>query len=935
MLCRIALISLSLAAAPALVAAEADEALSPEQERLFEERIRPVLVGKCVECHGPKKQESGLRLDSRQGMIDGGDSGERAVVPGEPERSLLVKAINHVGDIHMPPDGKLAEGEIALLTDWVRQGLFWPKTGEVIQPQLEAAARAQIDRRSHWAFQPVARTALPGTPDASWLRTAVDAFVLSKLAERGLTPSPEADRRTLIRRLSFDLTGLPPTPEEVDDFRADAAPDAYERLADRLLASPHYGERWGRHWLDVARYADTKGYAFAQERRFPYAYTYRDYVIRALNADLPYDRFIVEQLAADRLPPQDDNAALAALGFLTTGRKFNNHHDDLDDQIDATTRGLLGLTVSCARCHDHKYDAIPTDDYYSLFGVFSSCSQPAELPLLGQPQETAEYKAFEQELLKRQEAFDKFLTDKHAEFLDQARQQSADYLARVAAGDQTTLLAKLPFLSLDPKDLRPRLIDRWRRFLDQKSRPNHPALGLWHDLLKVPTGQFAELSQPVLARWLAVPAGTEAGQCNPLVRAAFASDAPASRMDVPRIYGKLLTEAYAAWKQAGANAEAVSRLPDDQRQLAEILLGKDAPTDIPRDDIKSYLNRADNNKYGELKKAIDSHQATSPDAPPRAMIVAENSRPHNPQVLIRGNPARPGKPVPRQFLLVLAGPDRQPYADGGRLALAQDIVDPENPLTRRVIANRLWMHHFGEPLVLSPSDFGVRTDPPADPALLDHLATRLLDGGWSLKTLHREMVLSATYRQTSDDRPQCRAADPENRLWWRMNRRRLELETMRDTLLALGSGLDLRMYGRPVELTTAPYSPRRAVYGLIDRQDLPSLFRVFDIASPDQSSPRRPRTTVPQQALFLMNSPLVVEQARALAARLSQGDSPDDSRRLLTLYQIVLQRPPDSTEEAIAGHFLAAARGDATARLTSWEQLAQLLLLANEVMYID
>ena len=910
---------------------------TPEQERFFEEKVRPVLATKCMECHGPQKQESGLRLDSRQAVIDGGDSGERAVVPGEPERSLLVKAINHVGDYHMPPTTKLPDEQVNAITEWVKIGAPWPKSAESIPMQQSAAERAAIDRASHWAYQSIHNPPLPQIQNSkSEIQNAIDVFIVARLEAAGLTPSPEADRRTLIRRLTFDLIGLPPTPEDVDDFLADQAPDAYEQLVDRLLASPAYGERWGRHWLDVARYADTKGYAFAQERRYPYSYTYRDYVIRAFNRDLPFDQFITEQLAADRLPLGDDKAPLAGLGFLTTGRKFNNNHDDLDDQIDVVTRGLLGLTVCCARCHDHKYDAIPTDDYYSLYGVFASCSQPAELPLIAPPEQSAEYQAFEKELEKKRAELKEFMTSRHTEFLDQARKQVADYLAKVAAGDNTTLLAKLPFLSLDPKDLRPRMIDRWRRYLDKHAKPDHAALGLWHDLLKVPSGEFAEKAAPVLERWKALPAGIAAGQCNPLVKAAMEADPPKGRMDVPKVYGKLLSDAFAAWQAAGANADALGKLPEDMRQLAEILLGKDSPTDIDLEDVRQYLNRADNNKYGELKKSVESFQATSPVAPPRAMVVVDNSQPHEPQVLVRGNPARPGKRVPRQFLLVLAGEERQPFTDGsGRLELARAITAEDNPLTRRVIANRLWMHHFGEPLVLSPSDFGVRSSPPTHPELLDYLATRLSQDGWSLKALHREMVLSATYRQASIDRPECRGVDPENRLLWRTNRRRLELEAMRDSLLHLAGRLEQRLYGRPVELTNQPFARRRAVYGYIDRQDLPNLFRVFDIASPDQSSPRRPRTTVPQQSLFLMNSPFVVEQAQALAARIPTEENVDDGQRIAALYRIVFQRPPTSEEETIGRQFIAAAQAESEAKLNPWEQYAQLLLLTNEAMYVD
>jgi len=596
-------------------------------------------------------------------------------------------------------------------------------------------------------------------------------------------------------------------------------------------------------------------------------------------------------------------------------------------------RGFLGVTVACARCHDHKYDAIPTEDYYSLYGVFASCTEPAELPLLAPPEDTPEYRKFSEGLNKLKDEVDRFRAEKHTEFLDQTRRQSADYLARVAAGSADALTAKLPFMSLDPKDLRPRLLERWTRYLDEHAKSDHPVLGLWHDLLKVPSDEFSEKAAPVLQKWQELAAGAAPGQCNPLVQAAFAAETPATRMDVPRIYGRVFTDVYQQWWSARGNAEALSA---DTQQIAEVLLGKDSPTDVAQDDVRQYLSRADRNKHSELQKKVDSYQVTSPLAPARAMVVVDSPKPMEPRVLIRGNAARQGHVVPRQFLLVVAGESRQPFAEGsGRLELARAIASPENPLTRRVIANRLWMHHFGEPLVLSPSDFGVRSEPPTHPELLDDLATKVLDADWSLKSLHRELVCSATYRQASIDRPDCRDADPENRLLWRMNRRRLEFEAARDTILAIAGQLDRRMFGRAVELTKSPFPNRRAVYGFIDRQDLPNLFRIFDLASPDSSSPRRPRTTMPQQALFLMNSPFVVEQAQALAARSEVSSAEGDEAKIAALYRLVFTRSPDSGELAIGKQFVSAASPSVEQKLSGYEQYAQLLLLTSEVMYVD
>jgi hypothetical protein len=739
----------------------------------FEKKVRPMLAENCVSCHGPKRQQAGLRLDSRNALLKGSEDGP-VVVPGEPDKSALIRAVRYGGEIKMPPKAQLPAEAVEVLTTWVKMGAPWPEdteggTGATSRTVAEA-------RQRHWSFRPVLHPTPTKVKDEQWARTPVDAFVLARLEDKGLHLSPPADRRTLIRRATFDLLGLPPTPEEVAAFEADSSPDAYEKLIDRLLASPHYGERWGRHWLDVARYADTKGYVFTDERRFPYSYTYRDYVIRAFNEDLPYDRFILEQLAADMLvaggadadaTPPDEKRSLAAMGFLTLGRRFlNNAHDIIDDRIDVTMRGLQGLTVSCARCHDHKFDPIPQKDYYSLYGVFASSVEPKELPLIGEVEQTPEGVAFEKELAKRNDAVEKF------------REAHKDELS---AGN--------------------------RKF---------------------------------------------------------------------------------------------------------------------RDDLR------------KLQKEVDQWRATAPGSPPRAMVLEDTPAPRAPHVFLRGNPNNRGPEVPRQYLEVLAGEKRKPFEKGsGRLELARAIASKDNPLTARVMVNFVWMHHFGAGLVRTPGDFGTRGEPPTHPELLDWLARSFMDDGWSVKRLHRLILLSSTYQQASDDNARAAALDLENRLLWKMNRRRLEFEPLRDSFLAAAGRLDAKAGGRAVDLTTTPFSTRRSVYGFVDRQNLPGLFRTFDFASPDATTPQRYTTTVPQQALFLMNSPFVVEQAKHFADRADVTARAKDEERIDRMHRIAYGRPAEAEEIALGLKFLAAVRDDAGKRLSAWEQYAQVLLLANEFAFVD
>ncbi|MDW8266936.1 MAG: DUF1549 domain-containing protein, partial [Gemmataceae bacterium] len=508
------------------VAAPGDEAAA----EFFERSVRPILAEHCLRCHGPKKQEAGLRLDTAAGLRKGSDRGP-VVVPGRPEESRLVLAVRHEGGVAMPADGpKLPAEAIAALTEWVRRGAPWGAASPA------PAGVSLLDlAQSHWAFQPVRKPAVPRVGRPEWIRNPVDAFVLAELDKRGLKPAAPADRRTLLRRLSFDLIGLPPSVAEIEEALRDDSEVWYEKAVDRLLASPHYGERWGRHWLDVARYADTKGYVFMEERRYPYAYTYRDYVIQAFNDDLPYDQFIVHQLAADRLPLGDDPRPLAAMGFLTLGRRFlNNKHDIIDDRLDVIGRGLLGLTITCARCHDHKFDPIPIQDYYSLHGVFDSSVEPTELPLLVRPEESAEYRAFEKELRVRQDRLNKFLQEQHAEVQARFRRQTADYL--LAVRDAHRLPGEEEYVALTANDLHPQVIRRWDAYLGQSQKRHDPIFAPWHEFASLPQKEFASRAAAIAARVFAN--ADRSKPIHPLVARAFA-EPPASLRDVAERYGAL------------------------------------------------------------------------------------------------------------------------------------------------------------------------------------------------------------------------------------------------------------------------------------------------------------------------------------------------------------------------------------------------------------
>jgi hypothetical protein len=872
----------------------------PVGDELFEKHVRPVLVERCLSCHAADKAKGGLRLDTRENLLKGGDGGP-VVVPGKPRDSRLVEAVRHAGDLKMPPNAKLPDRDVAALERWVSLGAPWPAAAKLAAPDAIAKAAA-----AHWAFRPVKRPAVPapGHP--------IDAFVVARLEAARLSLSPPADRRTLIRRATFDLTGLPPTPEEIDTFVDDASPDAYERLIDRLLALPAYGERWGRHWLDVARYADNKGYVFFEDTKYPWAWTYRDYVIDAFNRDRPFDRFVLEQLAADLLG-LEDNKSLAALGFLTVGGHFmNNTHDIIDDRIDVVTRGLMGLTVTCARCHDHKYDPIPAADYYSLYGVFRSCAEPTVPPLWGNAPTTGEHLLFDAELKLREKRLLDFVTARHAGLVLGARLRAGEYLlaAHVA---RTQPPADDFMLIADPGDLNPTMITRWRQYLEETRARRAPVWLHWHALADLPEKEFAEKAPGVLAK---IDGG------NRWVREAFATP-PRSMKEVARRYGQLLSGGELVRLVWGPSAGAA--VPDAE-QLRGVLHGPRSPADAPLaldwGFLSLFPDRATQAEYQKLLKAVEAWTAKGP---PRPMVLLDAPRPFDPQVFERGHPGRPGERVPRQSPRVV-NLNRRPFASGsGRLELAREIVSKDNPLTARVFVNRVWMHHFGAGLVRTPGDFGLRSDPPSHPELLDWLADDFMDSGWRVKRLHKLIMTSAVYVQQSTDRPDGLAADAENRLLWRQNRRRLEFEALHDSLLSVSGNLDPRAGGPPVSI---PGANRRAVYGSVNRLEFPSLLTTFDVPNPAASTPQRTPTTVAPQALYLMNGPLARDAARRLVQSPRVQKLTDPSERLDAIFRTVLGRRPAADERELALAFVAKGP-------ERWTDLTHGLMMTNEFAFVD
>ena len=925
----------------------------------FEKRIRPVLDQHCYDCHSARVDdpEGGLRLDSRERILRGGDRGP-AVVPGRPEASLLLRAIRHEGeaDLAMPPEvQKLPAAVIADFERWIGLGAPFPSGHTELRTDGVGGAQNVDDaRRRHWAFHPIEDPPLPAVENRAWPRNEIDRFILAQLEDANMAPSPDADRRVLIRRAYYNLHGLPPAPRDVAEFLTDSSPQAFARLIDRLLASPRYGERWARHWLDVARYSDSKGFVDGGATRYPFAYTYRDYVVRALNDDLPFDRFVLEQLAADQLfeprvganrngHNEVANDALAALGFLTVGPRYNLFsHEIIDDRIDVVTRGLMGLTVTCARCHDHKYDPISAADYYALYGVFASSREPSpdEYPVLSDSGgDCGESQELCHEIAEKAKEYKELRAKFHKQIQHEMRAWIGDYLRYIVQLMPEHRTQAQPGLRIprtggmirDVSAYARGAVNRWRRFIRRRG-PDDRVFGAWHRLAKLPKEAIAKQAPAVLDEL------EDAGNLNPLLRDALEKSPPHNLVDVASVYGELLQETEQLWTEALKKTPPPHTFADTAREeLRQVLYAPDSPATMSVDQSQDYYHLDDSAKVRAKSRELDQVFLQAKNLQPRAMLLVDRPQPTQPRIFIRGNAERLGAPVQRRMPVVLSHVHDQPFPanSSGRLELARAIVHPANPLTARVIVNRVWAWHFGRPLVATPSDFGTRSVPPTHPELLDHLASRFIQRGWSLKQLHRRILLSRTWQQASDDRPAPRETDPENHLLWRMNRQRLDFESMRDSMLAVTGRLDNRMGGRPIARPADdPQCTARTVYLFVDRKILPGLLRVFDFPTPDISAPQRSRTTVPGQALFLLNSPLVIARATELADELTQRFGQEEvERKVSYLHQVVYNRDATEDEIALAQQFVRGLVGDQG--LNPWVDYVQILLQSNEFLFVD
>ncbi len=957
---------LMLAGIAALVEAGTAAGVEGDPQEFFETRIRPLLVNKCFACHADLKS-GGLQMDSREHLLKGGNSGP-AIIPGDPGQSLLIQVVSYThARLRMPLGGeKLKDQEIADLGAWVKMGAPWPEK-TILPPPAPKTKEFVItaEQKSFWSFQPCHKPALPEIKDKTWPKSSIDHFILAQLEAKGLRRVKPADRRTLIRRAYFDLIGLPPTPEEVDTFLQDASPQAFARVVDRLLASPRYGERWGRYWLDVARYGedDVRG---LQQESYPNAFRYRDWVIQAFNDDLPYNVFVKAQIAGDLVQGQNQEPFLAATGFFGLGPWYYDlteppqaRADERQDRVDALTRGFLGLTAACARCHNHKYDPISMQDYYALAGVFAS-SEYREYPLVP-PQVVADYEKQQKKVHDQEAALQEFI------------QTESDLLGEILARKTSRYMVAAWKLLKEPhssakamaerEKLDPETLGNWVKYLSNPEK-DYPYLKAWNDLLarggtleeaqKV-ADDFRELVLSILAEKKVID------EKNHLILEAAKLAQVSTSTKVTH-----LPNGFATYDEFCPDCNVtIQPIQREKYLIWADLLGEKEETEDPakRGGVLRYKGeKLERFLSGEWKEHLESMRAqlealkkSAPPAYPFLHGFGESAQPANLKINLRGSPYNLGDEVPRRFIAVLSEGEPVLFKSGsGRLELAEAIAG--HPLTARVMVNRIWQHHFGSGLVRTPSNFGRLGERPTHPELLEYLTARFIESQYSAKALHREIMLSATYQLSGDYLEKNFAEDPDNRFLWRANRRRLEAETLRDSLLFVAGDLDLTVGGPALELTDE--CKRRAVYGKVSRFKLNGMLQIFDFPSPSITSEQRNVTNVPLQRLFFMNSDLVWRQAGLLARRLN-AEGGADGEKIKKAYRLLFSRLPADAELRLGLEFVRQAQiGASTGSLpfggslkpaalkpqsgdhspekpSAWQQYAQVLLSSNEFIFVN
>ncbi len=846
---------------------------------LFETSVRPLFAAKCISCHSGKSPMAALDLTAPN---------------AKDHAARILAAVRYDGKTKMPPAGKLRDSEIASVAKWVDAGAPWP------QP---AASKAGAQ---HWSFQPLRKPAVPDVKNTAWVRNEIDRFILAKLESKGMQPAPPADEHTLRRRLAFDLTGLPPSSATLD--------------IERLLASPRYGEHWGRHWMDVARYADSTG--ADEDHRYPHAWRYRDYVIESFNRDTPYDQFIREQIAGDLLPAPNggvNTRGIVATGFLALGPKLiaeqdkvKMFYDIVDEQIEVAGKAFLGLTIACARCHDHKFDPISTKDYYSLASIFASTKQLSKLegtvsqlyfaPLVD-ADTAAAWNAHKKRLDDKQKEIDAIIAAEQARYRKRFLPRMAEYM----------LATRKPAVAAT---LDPWVVEQWTKYL-KPTGERRPHLEEWE---QSPPDRLEAVAHKYLERYKA----TEQFRLDAREKHKQAAAAAKARGEQPPPEPKFL---------AG-----------DDRFFTEVNAAS-GPFKMPEKDRESLFQESSRAKLATLRAELAALKSSGPPEPPLACAVGEGE-PVNQHVFLRGNPEAKGDPVDKRFPTVIAGKHNAPVASGsGRREMAEWIADPANPLTARVMVNRIWQWHFGEGLVRTPNNFGKLGDTPSHPELLDWLAQRFIESGWSIKAMHRLILASNTYRMSATPTAEAREKDPENRLLSYFPPRRLTIEEIRDSLLAIDGTLDLEMGGKMMEgegtdkefaegrkSLDPNQSKRRLVYLPLRRSNLPSMLNLFDFGDATTSNEGRTQTNVAPQALFMMNSQFVEDRAATIATRLLTEERTSEAR-IERAYATILNKPVPREFIHDAVRYVQSfpsARNPQQA----WTSLIRTLIASNDFLYV-